>query len=337
MPATVDRAAALVTRNLVWDNTFPFGESCGSMATHRSMLERMRGNGYDCVCLTVGVDPDDAPRVVRKIAADDAWFRARPEQFVKVAGVDDVLRARKEGKLAVVYGFQGTTPFEREIGLVDVFYRLGVRQALMAYNQKNFVGDGCHEPGDAGLSSFGRQVVAEMNRVGMLVDCTHTGYRTSMDVFEVASGPVVFSHSNARALVDHERNIRDDQALACARTGGVIGVNGVGIFLGENEASAERLFLHLDHFVQLVGARHVGLGLDVVSDRQPLIEIVRAQAERYPASQGYGVVPEFGWPELVPQVTERMLAAGYADDAIAGILGANWLRVATEVWKPVAA
>ena len=342
MPTATDstvseRARAFIDRSLVWDNTFPFGDSCGSPTRHRQMLARMQGVGYDCVSLTMATDPHDAAHTVRKVAADDAWFRANADRFVKVSSADDVLRARREGKLAVVYGFQGTTPFEREIGLVDVFYRLGVRQALMAYNQKNFVGDGCHEPGDGGLSAFGKQVVREMNRVGMLVDCTHTGYRTSMDVFEVAAGPVIFSHSNSRALIDHERNIRDDQAKACAKTGGVIGLNGVGIFLGGNEASADGLFRHLDHFVQLVGARHVGLGLDVVTDREPLLEIVRAQAARYPASQGYDVVPEFGWPELVPQVTERMLAAGYADADVEGILGGNWLRVASQVWKPAAA
>jgi len=238
MPTATDstvseRARAFIDRSLVWDNTFPFGDSCGSPTRHRQMLARMQGVGYDCVSLTM--------------------------------------------------------------------------------------------------------VVREMNRVGMLVDCTHTGYRTSMDVFEVAAGPVIFSHSNSRALIDHERNIRDDQAKACAKTGGVIGLNGVGIFLGGNEASADGLFRHLDHFVQLVGARHVGLGLDVVTDREPLLEIVRAQAARYPASQGYDVVPEFGWPELVPQVTERMLAAGYADADVEGILGGNWLRVASQVWKPAAA
>lgn len=98
----------------------------------------------------------------------------------------------------------------------------------MAYNQRNAVADGCHERTDGGLSRFGIELVQAMNRVGMLVDCTHTGYRSSMDVFEVSQAPVVFSHSNARAVWDHERNIRDDQAQACARTGGVIGVVGAG-------------------------------------------------------------------------------------------------------------
>jgi membrane dipeptidase len=330
-----EHAAELVSSSLVWDNTFPFGASCGAPAAHARMLERMRAVGYGCVSLTMATDPQNMQETVRKIAADNAFFRRHADRFTTVASVADIEAARRDGTLAIVYSFQGTTPFERDLSLIDLFYGLGVRQALMAYNQKNFVGDGCHERTDAGLSRFGVQVVQEMNRVGMIVDCTHTGYRTTMDVFEVALGPVVFSHSNARALVDHERNIRDEQADACARTSGVVGVNGVGVFLGDNDPSPDRLFAHIDHFVQRIGARHVGFGIDVVSDKAPLMAIVAADAARYPATSGYNTEVEFGWPELIPEATERMLRAGYADDDVKAILGGNWLRVATEVWRPV--
>ena len=312
-PAVSDAAARLMADALVWDNTFPFGPSCGSQAAHARTLDLMRKIGYHCVSLTTASDNEDMALAMKKIACDTRFFLDNSDRFVRVAGVDDILRAKAEGKLAVVSTFQGTLPFERDIGYVEMYYRLGVRQALMAYNQKNNVGDGCHERTDAGLSRFGVEVVQEMNRVGMIVDCTHTGYRTTMDVFEVAQGPVVFSHSNSRKLADHERNISDEQALACAKTGGVIGLNGVGIFLGGNDASAQRMFQHLDHFVQLVGAEHVGFGIDTVSDKTPLMEIVRSDAAKFPAERGYNVEPEFGGPELIPRVTEIMLRQGYSD------------------------
>ncbi len=332
-PAISDAASRLMADALVWDNTFPFGPSCGSQVAHEATLDRMRRIGYDCVSLTTASDNEDMPLAMKKIAADTRFFLGNADRFVRVAGVDDILRAKAEGKLAVVYSFQGTLPFERDIGYVEMYYKLGVRQALMAYNQKNNVGDGCHERTDAGLSRFGVEVVREMNRVGMIVDCTHTGYRTTMDVFEVAQGPVVFSHSNARKLADNERNISDEQALACAKTGGVIGLNGVGIFLGGNESSAQRMFQHLDHFVQLVGAEHVGFGIDTVSDKAPLMEIVRRNASKYPAESGYNVEPEFGGPELIPQVTDIMLRQGYSDAQVRAVLGENWMRVARQVWK----
>ncbi len=327
-----EKAAALHSEALVWDNTLPFGPVCGSHEAHVKTLGRMQASGYDCVNLTIASDNENMATAVDAISRARSYFRANADRFVVVDGVADVETAKQAGKLAVVFGFQGTLPFERDVGLVEVFYRLGVRQALMAYNQKNNVGDGCHERTDAGLSRFGIEVVEEMNRVGMLVDCTHTGYRTSMDVFEVAQGPVVFSHSLPRALVDHERNIGDDQAKACAGTGGVIGVNGIGIFLGDNDTSTETLFRHLDYWVQLVGPGHVGIGLDFVSDMEALISFVRARAAKYPEGQNYEVSIDVVDPEQIPELTEEMLKHGYDETDARNILGGNWLRVARQVW-----
>jgi len=328
-----ETAAALHRDALVWDNTFPFGPSCGSHAAHVRSLERMRAAGYSCVTLTNASDNEDMPMAMKKLAHDRGFFRRFPDRFVLVETAEDILRAKREGKLAVVFSFQGTLPFDRDAGFVEMYYQLGVRQALMAYNQKNNVGDGCHERTDAGLSRFGIEVVREMNRVGMLVDCTHTGYRTTMDVFEVAEGPVIFSHSNPRALWDHERNIRDDQAKACARTGGVVGINGVGIFMGRNDARSETLFRQIDYWVGLIGAEHVGIGMDFVSDVTVLFELVHAKADKYPAGQSYEGGSDFAAPEQVPELTELMLRHGYTEPQIRGILGGNWLRVARQVWR----
>lgn len=330
--AVVERARRLLSEAVVWDNTFPFGPICGSEAAHVRTLGLMRAAGYTCVSLTTASDEDDMPGTIRKIARDLALFRATEAEHLVVRTADDVLRAKREGRLGVVFTFQGTLPFERNVELVEVYWQLGVRQALMAYNQRNNVGDGCHERTDAGLSRFGVEVVREMNRVGMLVDCTHTGYRTTMDVFEVATGPVVFSHSNARALTEHERNIRDEQAVACARTGGVVGVNGISIFLG-GPPDAANMFRHLDHWVQLIGADHVGIGLDYVSDPAPLLALVRGKsADKYPAGQ-YPEDPTFAAPGVVPELAETMVRHGYPDAAVLGILGGNWLRVARQVWR----
>ncbi len=327
-----DRTRRVYSASLVWDNTFPFGPSCGSERAHLATLARMRAAGYSCVSLTTASDNSDMPDAVRKIARDLALFRERADEFVVVREADDIPRAKAEGKLAVVFTFQGTLPFERNVELIALYYRLGVRQALMAYNQRNNVGDGCHERTDAGLSRFGVEVVREMNRVGMIVDCSHTGYRTSMDVLELATAPVVFSHSNPRALVDHERNIRDDQALACARTGGVVGVNGVSLFLG-GPPDAERMFRHVDHWVSLLGPAHVGLALDAVSEPAALLSLIGAKAaDKYPAAQ-YAETPSFADPALVPELAEAMLRHGYPEETVQGVLGANWLRVARQVWR----
>ncbi len=177
-------------------------------------------------------------------------------------------RAKREGKLAVSFDLEGMDALNGDIGMVDVYYRLGVRQMLFAYNRNNKAGGGCHDE-DIGLTPFGRDVIREMNRVGMLVDCSHCGHRTTMEAMEVSTAPVIFSHSNARRLCDHERNIRDDQIKGCAATGGVIAVTGVGRFLGPRGPVVEHVVEHIDYMVELVGPQHVGLGMDSVLQQKP--------------------------------------------------------------------
>ena len=303
-------AQALHARALVWDQTFPATPTCGSWPAHFHALERMRASGYSVVSITVASDPDDTLTTIRRIAMWLRFIQRNPERYLLLERAGDAERAKAEGKLALGFHFQGTTSFDRDLGLVELFYRLGVRHALMAYNQKNHVGDGCHERTDGGLSRFGVELVQEMQRVGMLVDCTHTGRRTSLDVFEIATAPVIYSHSNAAALKGHQRNVEDELARACARTGGVIGINGIGIFLGDNDDSTEALFRHLDHWVQLLGPRHVGIGLDSVSEPAVLAAVVQASAAKYPAGQSYETAelkvsrPE-QLPELVPVLVTR--------------------------------
>jgi membrane dipeptidase len=325
------RATALHRQALVWDMLFP-GLPFDDAGRER-MLGRLVESGYKFVSLTVAGENDSAS-TLRSLAHEWSFFGAREDRYLVVDTADDVTRAQREGKLAVGFHFQGTGPLERSLELLSAYHRLGVRGMLMAYNEKNSVGDGCHERTDGGLSRFGVRVVEEMNRLGMLVDCTHTGYRTTMDVFEVSKAPVIFSHSNARAVCDHERNIRDDQARACARSGGVIGVNGVGIFLGDNDSSTERILRHIDYYVGLVGAEHVGLGLDYVEDVATLMRVVIADPVRFPTSVYPSETPyTFAGPEQMPEITEGLLARGYSDADVRGILGENWLRVVRAVWK----
>ncbi|MFV0514339.1 MAG: dipeptidase [Jhaorihella sp.] len=321
---------------LVWDQTLPATPTCGSWPAQFAWLERMRASGYDVVSITAASDPDDTASAVSRIAMWRRYIAANSDRYALMTRASHATEAKAAGKLAIGLHFQGTTPFARDLGLVEVFYALGVRHALMAYNQKNQVGDGCHERTDSGLSRFGLELIAEMERVGMLVDCTHTGRRTSLDVFEAATRPVIYSHSNASALRDHQRNIGDDMARACAATGGVVGVNGIGIFLGDNDASTEALFAHVDHWVQLLGAQHVGIGLDSVAEPDVLTATVQAQAAKYPSGQSYETsLLRVARPEQLPELTERMLRANYPESDIRAILGGNWLRLAREVWKDV--
>src|SRR5215813_13141349 len=185
------RAATLHRTTLVWDDH-------GGFAFHGASalagLQRWRASGIDYLSINVGYDVTPWTLAVEAVSRYREWIRAHDDAVVQVASVEDVQRARREGKLAVTFDLEGMDALNGDVGMVDVYYRLGVRQMLFAYNRNNAAGGGCHDD-DSGLTPFGRDVIREMNRVGMLVDGSHSGHRTTMEAMELSSAPCIFSHS----------------------------------------------------------------------------------------------------------------------------------------------
>jgi membrane dipeptidase len=323
-----EETAAILRDSVVCDMTLPWFEPY--MIDQDVTLPRFHKAGFDFVSLTVSVPKNALAATMRHIAMVKAHIRSRPG-LVFAATPDAIVEAKRQGRLALGFHFQGTEPFEGDIELVQAYYDLGVRHALLAYNLKNAVGDGCIERTDAGLSKFGVRLVKEMNRVGMLVDGSHTGYRTTMDAMEVCEGPFIFSHSNCDAVVPHYRNIKDDQIQACAQSGGLIGINGVNEFLGDLHAASETMFRHLEHIVNVAGIDHAGIGLDYVRDVQAIWDWIQRDRDLWPqvgeAEQPY---PAHAQPEQVMQLVGLMLDHGYTKDDVAKVLGGNFLRVMRE-------
>lgn len=325
------KAAELHADALVWDMTLPI-LTPGRPERKADLFARLARSGFDFASITLAIDGMDFGAAARQIAGYRRFLRERAETCALVESAEEVLRARRSRKLAVGFHFQGTAPFEEDPGLVELAYQLGVRHALMAYNEKNRVGCGCHVDEDTGLSDFGRELIGEMNRVGMIVDCAHTGYRTTMEAIEASRSPVIISHTNARALCDHPRCVFDDQIRACALRGGVLGITGLSGFLGGEGATPARLVDHIDHVANLVGPAHVGLGLDYVYDVETFELFVSRMPDRYPPGSGYQDMRQLE-PEEIPRVTEELLRRGYAEGEVRGILGENWLRVCREIWR----
>jgi membrane dipeptidase len=335
-PAVSPRARQIYESAVVCDNTVPWaGMPFGDPVLRDALPARMKAAGVTFASFTVSGDGCDATITVKTLAAELRYWEQRSSDYRLVKTAADIALAKREGQLAIGLHFQGSEPVERNLDLVHLYYELGIRHMLLAYNQKNFVGDGCHELNDGGLSRFGHELVKEMNRVGMWVAVAHTGYRTSMDAIAASTSPVICSHGNVAALHRHPRCYTDDQIKAIAASGGVFGLTGLGIFMGaDNNASTLRFVEHVDYVVQLVGARHVGFGLDYVYDMPGLERFAAKQPERWPPDGGYLTrdIQQLEHARLV-YVTQALLDRGYAEADVVDILGGNWVRLAEAVWR----
>lgn len=293
-------------------------------------LRRYRDAGVKFVCANIG----DSDLTLEEIIALAASFRHQlkqhPDDFVLVETVADVEAAN--GKLAVSFDLEGARALGQNVALLELFYDLGVRWMLPVYNLRNEVGGGCHDAVDEGLTDFGREFIREMDRLGLIKCCSHTGYRTAREILEMTEVPTIFSHSNPRALCDHPRNIPDDLMRAAAGTGGLVGINGIGIFLGDDQARSETIVRHIDYAVQLIGAQHVAIALDSVFDTRNLDERLHAATKIWPKSAGYRSGARMAEPEQWPEIIEGLLRLGYPDADVKAIAGGNYLRVARAVW-----
>ena len=276
-------------------------------------------------------------RWLRLIAADDRLRLAR--------AAADIEAAKADGQLAIVMHFQGPGAIAKELDRIDAFKALGVGMIQLTYNVKNPLGDGACERTDAGLSNFGLAFIKRCNEARVIVDCSHTGIRTTLDAFEASSRPAVFSHANARALYDSPRNITDEQISAAADSGGIIGAVGFPGFLGpEPRPTLARFVEHIDYLVETAGIDHVGLGIDYYTGQHPVMDTEAAMA-RYQWSVDCGrwdadVYPppphyfptDIETPRTLQALTAALSARGYEPADIEKILGGNWLRVFREVW-----
>ena len=326
------KATEFMRDALIWDDHSGFDPVPDYDLEH---LEDWRQAGVNYLSIDVGYDVIDWQKAIKNLAAYITWLEKRPDKFLLVGRADDVLEAKKTGRMAITFDLEGMNALNGDPALVALYYRLGVRQMLTAYNKNNLAGGGCHDK-DTGLTEFGRRVITEMNRVGMLVDCSHTGYRTTMDIMEAATQPVIFSHSNPKALRSHGRNITDDQMQACAKTGGVIGVTGLGYFLPDRASSAIALADCVTYVRDLVGADHVGLGLDYTppDPKASGDTDLAAHPDFWPPAEYASPWPMKGVsPGVFAQLAALLVERGWSTGDVRKVLGENFLRVARAVWK----
>lgn len=294
-----------------------------------SQLSRYRAAGVNFVSINIGMDMDPFEKVIQVLAGFRRAILAEPEAYVLVRTVEDVRAAQASGRLAVAFDLEGSEPLAGNLNMVSFYYDLGVRQMLLAYNTDNRASGGCLE-GQVGLTAFGQQVILEMNRVGMLVDLAHMSEQATLEACELSVAPVIFSHANPKGVHPHARNLSDAQILACARTGGVVGINGIGDFLGGTDSAT--VVKHIEYVIDLAGAAHVGIGLDYVVDQQELIDYIQGNPDRFPPDRFKDFLA-FVTPEQLPEIAGLLRQRGHSETVIRGVMGENFLRVAGQVWK----
>ena len=321
-----EQARKIHSHSLVWDT-----HACFRLDPNADLseLKRYRNSGVDFVSLNIGMDLNSFENTVQVLARYRSYIASQPDRYILALTVDNVRKAKESGKLAIAFDLEGSEPLLGNLNMISLYYELGVRQMLLAYNKDNRASGGCMES-EIGLTDFGRDVIREMNRVGMVVDLSHMGSRATLEACEVSSAPVIFSHSNPNSLRQHARNISDEQIKACAQTGGVVGINGIGDFLGGT--SSELIVQNIEYVMNLVGPGHVGIGLDYVVDKQELIEYIEGHPDIFPRDKFQDLL-SFVEPEQFPEFTELLYQRGYSEKIISGILGGNFLRVAEQVWK----
>jgi membrane dipeptidase len=281
--------------------------------------------------------PNAREETLTWLALSQGYIGRASHLFTIVDKAADLDRAKRDGKIAVVLGLQNSEHF-RTVADVKLFHQIGQRCSQLTYNTQNLLGSGSTERVDGGVTDFGAEIVKAMNDIGMLVDVSHCGDRTTLDAIALSQKPIAITHSNCRALVTHPRLKTDEAIKAMAAKGGVMGITGVRMFVSAKEPTAvPQIADHIDHVVKLVGIEHVGIGSDAdlngYEDMPP--DLYREMKAAYKASYAFREKIDtdgYDHPRKIYDLTEELIRRNYSDANIAAVLGGNFRRLLGDVW-----
>jgi len=306
------------------------------------MVANARASGITAVNLTVSSAPNVAA-TFRDMGYWERELQAHPDVLMKIYSVADLRRAKETRRLGLIYGFQNATMLEGDAANLDVFQRFGVRIIQLTYNDRNLLGDGCLEPANAGLSRHGRDVVARMNELRMLVDLSHCGLKTTADGIATSSRPVAITHSGCRGVFDHPRSKTDDILRALANKGGVIGIYMMPFLNAQGQPMAADLIKQIEYAVKVCGEDHVGIGSDLSITPHVVNAEYEAKHRRFvegrkqrgiaaPREEDYMFVKDLNAPRRLELIADQLLTRGHSATRVEKIIGGNWMRVFGEVW-----
>lgn len=306
----------------------------------RSLLE----GGVTAINATI-VTWENFRETLDHIAGWTARFSQHESEIVHARDVEHILRAKQDGLVGVILGFQNASPIENDLGRLSLFREMGVRIIQITYHERNLIGSGCYERDDGGLSNFGVDAIREMNRLGILIDLSHVGPKSTIEAIQLSDKPVSCTHANAKSYFDVPRNKTDEALKLLAEKGGVVGATPITTFLRTGQRSTLEDYIDaVEHMIELVGVDHVGVGTDFAQDqpRKFWEYISSQQGTKYPASfidpsvryeDGHSPYPKgLETPDDMPGIAPALAHRGYSGTDISKIIGGNWLRLFQEVW-----
>lgn len=309
----------------------------------REVLEEIRKGGIGAVHVTCALW-ESARDTLTTLGRWHRRIRDNSDIVSLAFTAADIKHAAETGRTAIVLGLQGSSPIEDELDLVEVFYLLGVRVMQLTYNNQSLIGGSCYEEHDSGLSRFGRQVIAQMNRVGMLVDLSHVGERTSLEAIAVSERPVTITHSNPLSSFWHARNKSDLVLKELAANGGVLGCTIYPPLIGGEKVTLMSWIEIVARAVDLIGIEHVGIGTDASRKWEDHhLQWVRLGRWAHDPSLGRTVSGSDSWPIWpawfqtpadFPNIVDGLRKHGFSEPEMAAILGGNWMRIFSNGFGP---
>ncbi len=303
--------------------------------------DAIASSGITAINVTVSADFEGS---LRNIALWQGETDLYPTLLSIVRRHSDIEKAKRDKTLGLILGFQNTDMIDRDISRVDMFYRLGIRIIQLTYNDRNLVGDGCLEPGNAGLSAFGRQVVERMNTLGIAVDLSHCGTQTTADGIAASTKPPLITHSGCREVYRHPRSKEDRELKAMAAKGGVVGIYFMPfIGPGPGAPTTEMLMRQIDHAIKVCGVDHVGIGSDLsttpidetaeyLSEHKSFVDGRVKRGISAPDEMRPLFIPELNHSRRLEGVVRGLRQRNHSTDVIEKIIGGNFHRVFKEIW-----
>ena len=305
---------------------------------------QMRTGGVDAVHVTIAYH-ETFREMVLNLERWNSWFEAHPDLIFKGTTAADIQTAQETGRTAVFFGFQNPSPIEDDIGLVEICHQLGVRFMQLTYNNQSLLATGCYEADDTGLTRMGKAVVAEMNRVGMVVDMSHSADRSTLEAIEQSARPIAITHANPAWWHPALRNKSDAVLRALTEAGGMLGFSLYPHHLaGGSECTLESFCKMIAEAADRYGAAHLGLGSDLCQDQpDSVVEWMRVGRWTKGIDYGEGSANNAGFPPMPTwfqdnrdfgSLRDGLLTAGLGRDAVDGIMGGNWARFYSESFGP---